>query len=157
MSRFFLLLLAHRFTREFGAIQVGVRGHAAQPGQQLRQGFARFDLINPGRGDFAFDTHQAGLAVLRYSQVLLGQDGDDVSGLQRQVVLGIAVVHGARQVEGDQARGEGGAVEAFDHGVVPVDFVEQVADAPLHCDGVDFVGFLKLHQQILALVVIGGD
>ena len=53
--------------------------------------------------------------------VVLGEDGDDVTRLEDEVVLGIALDDGLRQVERQEGIGQGLAVEALDDGVVPVD------------------------------------
>ncbi len=149
-----LLLTAHRFAGEFRAVEIGIAGDPPKAPQQLRQGFSHLDLVDAGGGDFALHPHQTGLAVLRHAQVVLGQNGDDVARLQFEVMLRIAFVHRTPEVEGNEFRGEGVAIQPLDHGVFPVDLVEQLAHTELD---IGCTGLFRQHEPVLALVIVGRD
>ena len=106
---------------ELGPEEVGVTGHAAHACHQLAQGLALLDLVEAAVLELALEADVDAAALDGDGDVVLGEDGDDVTRLEDEVVLGIALDDGLRQVERQEGIGQGLAVEALDDGVVPVD------------------------------------
>ena len=146
-----LLLLAHALAGEFGAIQVGLRREAPGALDELGDGFAGLGLVDAGRGDFAFDAHDAGLLGHGQAQVGAVHDGDHVVSLQLQVVGGVFVDDGLGQVEGDQLGAQFGLVQALDDGVFPVDLLGKTTDT---VDGV--AGLPLFFADLLQLLLAQG-
>lgn len=152
-----LLLAAGFLAGELGAEDVGLGGHAAGTQEELGQGLTGQDLVDAGGGDFAFHAHQPGLLGHRVADVLSREDGDDVAGLQGEVVGRVVVDHGLAEVEGDQLHRERLGVDALDGGVFPVGLVDDVLHVAGELLGADVAAVGELHQLVLADVVVRGD
>ena len=114
-------------------------------------------MVNAGRANLTFHTHQAGLPFLGQAQVILTQDGDDIAGLQHQIVCGVTLQHGFAEVEGNEFSAEFVTVKALNDSVVPVDLVGDTVRPIGDVGASRFGGINVLHQLVLAFVIVGRD
>ena len=94
---------------------------------------------------------------MRYAQVVLAQNGDHIARVKGQVVGRVALQHGFAQVERNKRIAEFLFVQPFDYGVVPIDLVHHVAQAPGYVAARALGGIGVLHQQVFAAVVVAGN
>src|SRR5271155_984823 len=87
----------------------------------MADGLARFRLIDTGGSKLSLQAHEFALFFEWDGEIVLRENGDDISGLKCQVILFIAFQHQFPQIKGNKAHGEVLRVQALNYGVVPVD------------------------------------
>ena len=106
---------------EAGAEEVGLGGEAAGALDEVGEGLVGADGVDAGADELAFEADVLGLLVLGDVDVGLGEDGDDVAGLQGEILGGVVAFDEAAEIEGDERAFEGVGIEPLDDGVRPVD------------------------------------
>ena len=94
--------------------------------QQLRQRFARGNLVEARLLNFTANAHKLCAFSNRHRQICNAEDGDHIARQQGQVVGRVFVFNGFAQIEGDQHSFDFLSIKALDGGIVPVDFFQQV-------------------------------
>ena len=125
-----LLVFASRVAGKFRAIKIGLRSNASDAPDDLAQGLARIGLVNAGRTKFPFKTDKFCLLPEGDLHVGLREDGDHISGHQREILSNVSV-DGFAQVERQQMKSKIGRIEPLDNGVLPVDFSRGTFDLVL--------------------------
>ena len=77
--------------RELGAKEVGVRRQSADPGDELTHRLAGLCLVDARVVELAFQPHQPRPPGDGNGDVVLGENGDDITRRQRDVVGRVAL------------------------------------------------------------------
>ena len=131
-----------------------MRGDAADARDELAQRFAGEGAVHARVIEFALEADHHRPAHGRGGNIRLGEHGDYVAGLKRQVVGGIAFEHRLAEIERKESGGEIGLVQPLDHRVVPVDLVGELAHV-----GRELALGNRFHtgRRVLPPVVVGRD
>jgi hypothetical protein len=126
-----LLDCAGGFASELRSVKISVRGKSPGTIDYIPQRLPRLHRIRASVGELPFECHYLCLLRNRDPYVGFGENRDDVSGLQFQVLSFVVSQDQLAQVKGNQDGFQIIGIESLDDGVVPIDLWRRLGDGCL--------------------------